>query len=314
MSERGDTTAALMKVLTKPPLLEAVTHTVAPPASDKKPCACRDERGVLPLVCSRPKDHNFTHRMRPEQPTEWLAQFVAGRDAWRWYAESSALERVVVARQDNDSCWLAMAVTFRGKRFKPPAVVVPCGRSEQHRHDTEDAAITCASHTLTQVGLFLDALANSPEAKRVRDSRKRRAVSQGPGWDQLRKQVLAEEQACRTCGQPPDVVDHIVPLFRGGGQGRENLQALCSSCNAEKTRKDTSGSLELTWALRPPPFLRDPIDVRQIAARLGFHPRTSRRWQQSGKLPEPDFPGQYPWWEWSTIEAWAQETGRLRRE
>jgi len=33
-------------------------------------------------------------------------------------------------------------------------------------------------------------------------------------------------------------VDHIVPLARGGGNGRANLQLLCAPCNQTKNAKD----------------------------------------------------------------------------
>lgn len=45
---------------------------------------------------------------------------------------------------------------------------------------------------------------------------------------------------CRRCGASPDdgaklVVDHITPVARGGTRALDNLQALCSACNAGKS-------------------------------------------------------------------------------
>ena len=55
-------------------------------------------------------------------------------------------------------------------------------------------------------------------------------------WTKIRKQVLAEEPACRYCKRAPSTqVDHIVPRFRGGDDTRGNLAGVCSACHASKT-------------------------------------------------------------------------------
>jgi 5-methylcytosine-specific restriction endonuclease McrA len=33
-------------------------------------------------------------------------------------------------------------------------------------------------------------------------------------------------------------IDHIVPLYKGGGNGYENLMALCRNCHGKKTIND----------------------------------------------------------------------------
>lgn len=44
---------------------------------------------------------------------------------------------------------------------------------------------------------------------------------------------------CESCGQPAElIVDHCFPLALGGPTTPENLQALCPSCEAAKTRMD----------------------------------------------------------------------------
>src|SRR5262245_441343 len=58
-------------------------------------------------------------------------------------------------------------------------------------------------------------------------------------WQRLVKYVLIEEPFCRICqregGKTPSVmVDHIVPLARGGKSVRSNLQGVCGSCNKRK--------------------------------------------------------------------------------
>lgn len=56
----------------------------------------------------------------------------------------------------------------------------------------------------------------------------------------LTKKIVASNQKwkCRYCGQLLDFtyeIDHIVPLFKGGGNEITNLQALCRNCHAKKT-------------------------------------------------------------------------------
>lgn len=53
----------------------------------------------------------------------------------------------------------------------------------------------------------------------------------------VRRDVLSAGK-CAACGATDNlVIDHIVPIKRGGGHGVENLQALCRSCNIKKHTK-----------------------------------------------------------------------------
>jgi len=58
-----------------------------------------------------------------------------------------------------------------------------------------------------------------------------------PGWDRLRRSVLLGAQ-CVACGSTPDVVDHIVPLARGGSWDITNLQPMCRACHHRKTQAE----------------------------------------------------------------------------
>ena len=56
----------------------------------------------------------------------------------------------------------------------------------------------------------------------------------------LCRRVLFEEPHCRKCGDPSVEIDHIKPLFEGGGNDRMNLQALCVPCHALKTAQESA--------------------------------------------------------------------------
>ena len=56
-----------------------------------------------------------------------------------------------------------------------------------------------------------------------------------PEWHALKRRVIREERRCRRCGSYRYLtVDHIVPLVKGGGNHRANLQCLCKLCNKQK--------------------------------------------------------------------------------
>lgn len=189
----------------------------------------------------------------------------------------------------------------------------PCPVERCHRvappHGSETEALACAEMAIPELVSWYDQRKRR-QAERNRERAAmitaRRATRLGPGWDRMRRQVLAEEPACPICWAPAEEVDHIVPLARGGDSSRPNLQALCRACHEGKTRKD--GSLQRP--LSPPaPW----IGLADIARRLGVRHTTARQWVRAGRLPPsesvPGFRGE--WWRWPDIEQWARETQRL---
>ena len=59
-------------------------------------------------------------------------------------------------------------------------------------------------------------------------------------WSRLRAQVLSANPLCVHCRAQGRVeaateVDHIVPLWEGGGDALSNLAATCGPCHALKT-------------------------------------------------------------------------------
>ncbi len=64
----------------------------------------------------------------------------------------------------------------------------------------------------------------------------------GAAWQRIRRSWLAENPLCVTCNDngrivSATVVDHIVPMARGGPNDSSNYQSLCARCHNVKTAK-----------------------------------------------------------------------------
>lgn len=67
----------------------------------------------------------------------------------------------------------------------------------------------------------------------------RQARGYGREHEALRRIVLAEEPACRTCGETEALtLDHIIPLSQGGQTIRANAQTLCRRCQHRKASQE----------------------------------------------------------------------------
>jgi 5-methylcytosine-specific restriction endonuclease McrA len=54
-------------------------------------------------------------------------------------------------------------------------------------------------------------------------------------WNEIKK---AQNYRCAKCGKKKKLtIDHIIPLSKGGTHYRDNIQALCKSCNCKKSNK-----------------------------------------------------------------------------
>jgi 5-methylcytosine-specific restriction endonuclease McrA len=82
--------------------------------------------------------------------------------------------------------------------------------------------------------------------------------------DRHRQQIRKTQAACGICGQPIDyelphtdpmsfVVDHIIPLIRGGTDTLDNKQASHRACNqAKASRIDGAGIVKRSNSLTRP--------------------------------------------------------------
>ena len=65
----------------------------------------------------------------------------------------------------------------------------------------------------------------------------------GRKWMAIRERVLRLTPHCVECYKsgkvnPASEIDHILPLFKGGTDDLDNLQALCDDCHNTKTASD----------------------------------------------------------------------------
>lgn len=62
--------------------------------------------------------------------------------------------------------------------------------------------------------------------------------------EKVKKEIHFEQlykcKICETLLSPSSEVDHIIPLYFGGGNERNNLQAICASCHSKKTVDDAT--------------------------------------------------------------------------
>jgi len=85
--------------------------------------------------------------------------------------------------------------------------------------------------------------AHAAERERATDRSRPPAYKRGYDYDhrKRRARVLRECPYCVQCGAPATVVDHIVPLARGGTDDMGNLQPLCARCHNRKTNREDGG-------------------------------------------------------------------------
>lgn len=60
-------------------------------------------------------------------------------------------------------------------------------------------------------------------------------------WQKIRKAYIAKHPYCAQCGRYAVIVDHILPLRRGGTHDASNLQSMCRACHSGKTVTQDGG-------------------------------------------------------------------------
>lgn len=70
------------------------------------------------------------------------------------------------------------------------------------------------------------------------------AFYQSTPWRRIRAMKLEQQPMCEECERrgrltPAQMVDHIVPINKGGAPlDMDNLQSLCNACHARKSAQD----------------------------------------------------------------------------
>lgn len=125
------------------------------------------------------------------------------------------------------------------------------------------------------------------------------AVGSGPGgapapvfrlsrrsdeWRRLRQRVIASQDGCAICGKKwANVqrisIDHVLPRCLGGDDDRENLQAVCPSCNSRKSMASDRRRLNR--------FARAWAVASGYRARNDSARRIVRHMREVGILPRP---------------------------
>lgn len=122
-----------------------------------------------------------------------------------------------------------------GKQYASTATLRAHQRTQRHRLyalETELRDVRAELAASEQARLELERtvrdLATQPRQRRVTERTKKR-VAASQGW------------RCTICTEVLSSafqVDHIVPLWRGGGNEEANLRALCANCHALKTQEE----------------------------------------------------------------------------
>ncbi len=60
---------------------------------------------------------------------------------------------------------------------------------------------------------------------------------------ELRKSIITPDSYCLKCNSSENLVlDHIIPIAKGGQNLKENIQVLCRKCNRQKSDKHEAKS------------------------------------------------------------------------
>lgn len=90
------------------------------------------------------------------------------------------------------------------------------------------------SYELKQTKKRKDRYAEATATRRPRTEPERRKIAQGQGW-----KCANPDAMCLLPGELQEYdLDHVIPMWKGGRDEAENLQALCPACHRRKTNRE----------------------------------------------------------------------------
>jgi 5-methylcytosine-specific restriction protein A len=98
-----------------------------------------------------------------------------------------------------------------------------------------------------------DRYAETTAIRKARTEPERRKVAQSQGW-----KCANPDGGCLLPGELQEYdIDHVIPMWKGGLDEPENLQALCPACHRRKTNRER---VERSAGVPPPECRGDSVD------------------------------------------------------
>ncbi len=98
-------------------------------------------------------------------------------------------------------------------------------------------------------------------------------------WIPLRTKLEVCADPCRVCGVPYGLkCDHILPVARGGGSDRANLQSLCHDCNHIKGSRLNNEEVAAVVSVRGLRHFQLAVWRHDTRYENNFDRRDLRRW------------------------------------
>jgi len=126
---------------------------------------------------------------------------------------------ILFIKKDEKSCFINFAVPLTQVIYFAAASCI------------DGSEIALESHN------YVNDITEDEDKKKRKGSIERNKITNGLRYEIMRQ----DEFACHLCGRSGSdaklVVDHIVPISKGGKTIKDNLQTLCFECNSGKSNK-----------------------------------------------------------------------------